>query len=509
MSMRITQSMMYSSFTGRMNNNLSDLMESNIQSGSQKRINRPSDDASGAARVVNLNATISTLKQYKENIDKASGWLSVADSTLASGDGSVQTLLTRIKELAEQGATGTYTADNRAQISFELRQSFEQLINLSNTTFNGKHIFSGHKTDQPAYVAGLGANSNDPSLAGMDFVVEGGASKSIIIQARGSGNADSVGYEYSDDGGKTWQAATVDAALPSPPYAAGKTRINAGGAGVIVDSNSTMTVADPTKANETDNGSWIYVRPTAVYQGDDHDNQVVSLYGTTTPATASGAFTRDTAVRIESVAGGLITYSYSTDDGGNWTQATSPDLGANSKLPLPSGFLNLQGTPSPAEQYLVHPHRAEINFTISNSSSITVNLVGKDIFGGLYNDPSNPSNSPTVVPGEGNIFEVVGRLIGYAETGSQDGMSKAVAEIDACMHTVLTRTAEVGGRSNRLQMTKSALALRQFDEEDSLSQAEDVDIMELTTRLSQQSTAYNSVLKSSSMIMQMSLVNFL
>jgi flagellar hook-associated protein 3 FlgL len=77
------------------------------------------------------------------------------------------------------------------------------------------------------------------------------------------------------------------------------------------------------------------------------------------------------------------------------------------------------------------------------------------------------------------------------------------------MALVSTRVAEVGGRENRLIVTQAALVMRTYSEEDHLSQMEDVDVTELMTRLAQQQIAYNSVLKSSSMIMQMSLVNFL
>lgn len=509
MALRVTQGIMYSTFNTQMNSNLSNLMESNIQSASQKRINRPSDDAAGAGKVVNLNASIAKLKQYQDNIGQAKGWLSLGAAMLGDGDGSVQAVLTRLMELAEQGATGTYTGSNREEMSFEIRELFMQLINISNTSFEGRRIFAGHKTDQPAYVAGLGVTCTDPALAGQTYQLEGDSSSTVLIQPLTSGTADTATYRYTSDGGKTWQNATVDAALPSPPYAAGKMRIDAGGVGVIFDAAATVTAVDPDNLNETNNGTWMYVRPTAIYQGDDSSNQVVSLYGTTTPATAQGNFTRDMSVRIDSVQGGLVTFSYSSDDGNNWTQGTAPDQGANTRLPVPAGYLSVSGTPIAGEQYIVHPHRAEIKFTISDSSDITVNLVGKNIFGGVYNDPSTPEAYPTVVGGSSNLFEAVGRLVAYAETNSQEGMQQALVDIKASMNSVLTGAAEVGGRGNRLAMTASNLLLRQYDEEDSLSAVEDVDVMELTTRLAQQQAAYNSVLKSTSMIMQMSLLNYL
>ena len=111
--------------------------------------------------------------------------------------------------------------------------------------------------------------------------------------------------------------------------------------------------------------------------------------------------------------------------------------------------------------------------------------------------------------GQANLFETLGDLIAALETNSQAGCQEALPKLEEAMKLVLTKAAEVGGRENRLITTQAAIVMRQYSEEDNLSAIEDVDIYELTARLAQQEVAYTSVLKSSSMIMQMSLVNFL
>ena len=63
--MRVSLRNQYSSFLFNLQNTQSRLMELNMQASSQKRINRPSDDAAGAGKVVNLNASIAKLKQYR------------------------------------------------------------------------------------------------------------------------------------------------------------------------------------------------------------------------------------------------------------------------------------------------------------------------------------------------------------------------------------------------------------------------------------------------------------
>ena len=73
MAIRVTQGIMYNSFVGGMNRNLGAFMESNIQSSSQKRVNKPSDDPFSAGRILNTRSTLSTLAIYEENIGQALG----------------------------------------------------------------------------------------------------------------------------------------------------------------------------------------------------------------------------------------------------------------------------------------------------------------------------------------------------------------------------------------------------------------------------------------------------
>lgn len=538
MALRVTQGLMYNSFVGNMNRNLGALMESNIQSSSQKRVNRPSDDPVSAARILRSRDTLNKLSTYKANTEMAMGWLNLADYTLASGDGSVQTLLSRLQVLAEQGATGSYSAENRLEISSEVRQLFEGLIQLSNTTFNGNQIFAGHKVDTPAYTEGLAVTCKDSeteaagltSLAGARFNVSGALERTMILQATEDGAADNVSYRYSMDGGSTWQE--VESLSTDP--ATGVATIVAGGVSIRFnaqddDGNTHMVTGvpplnDPTTGPDDesyrDNGTWLYIRPTAIYQGDDHDTQVAYGYGTISEATANGYFTRDVAVRIDDNDGTTISYSYSLDDGSNWTSATAPvgQAGADTHLLLPGGYLafDMANTPNVDEQFIVHPHRADINYQIGENDAIAVNNVGKNIFGGYYNYPGdkdasgNPIDYPVRVDeGQANLFEAVGELIAALETNDQAGCQAALPKLKDAMTMLLTKAAEVGGRENRLITTQAALVMRQYSEEDNLSSVEDIDITELMTRLSQQQVAYNSVLKSSSMIMQMSLVNFL
>ena len=139
--MRVSLRNQYSNFLYNLQDTQSRLMDLNMQASSQKRINKPSDDPVGTARVLNYRTSLSAIDQYRSNIDTAKGWLGLADESMMQ----VSALLTKLKGLAEQGATGTMTSSDREATSYEVRQIFSQLVNLANSRFEGNSIFGGQK----------------------------------------------------------------------------------------------------------------------------------------------------------------------------------------------------------------------------------------------------------------------------------------------------------------------------------------------------------------------------
>jgi flagellar hook-associated protein 3 FlgL len=547
--LRVSTQMMYTQSIDYINNKLSSLTDLNEQASSQKRVNRPSDDAVGAATILNLRTTLTSYDQYMENADTAKGWLATSDSTLTQ----VSTLITRAKSLAEQGATGTMSDENRKQISFEMRQIYEQLIAMANTKYQNKSIYGGQVTDQNAFSECLWMTSNDASLsaASNGFRIEGNSDTTVLVQFLKSGASigssatmSSCDVRYSIDGGKTFRLGTVTSN-------AGQIVVGMpeSGTSITFAKDVQVKVNSPTDTNDT-KGSWMWIRPSAVYKGDDADmaSTTVSSTGAGTglvAATARGSFAGNTLVRIDNstavTMGGDIQYSYSLDNGMNWvtgntvaadatSNGTTLNIAGGGLLTLAAGGSNwLQ----PGAQFLINPHTAGISLQISSSESVRVNDVGKDIFGGIYQDPkkvlanggarltmssSNASavfdSSSSIYNSNGgnatkNLFETMGNLVAFLETNNQQGVSQALEGLKLCQIQVTTSLASVGGRENRVNTTKTVLGNLSDSVTAQLSSVEDVDLTKLLTHLSQQETAYQAVLKSSSMIMQMSLMNYI
>ncbi|ACL74484.1 flagellar hook-associated protein FlgL [Ruminiclostridium cellulolyticum] len=142
--MRITNNMLISNMLTALGNNESRLSKYQNQLHTGKKIQLPSDDPIVAARALKLRTDVSKIEQYQKNLGDAQSWVDATDAALAQiGD-----ILKRAKELATQAANGTNSITETSDIGQEMKQLKVQLVHIANTTYSGRYMFSGFKTDQ-------------------------------------------------------------------------------------------------------------------------------------------------------------------------------------------------------------------------------------------------------------------------------------------------------------------------------------------------------------------------
>ncbi len=130
---------------------------------SGKRIRVPSDDPVGVARSLKLRADLKANEQLKRNTDDVLSWLETTEIALTG----IRDVMHRVKELALQGANGTYDEQDTRAIAEEIKELRDQLVSFGNSTYVGKYIFSGFLTDQ----APVQLDGGDGSL---DYQGDGG-----------------------------------------------------------------------------------------------------------------------------------------------------------------------------------------------------------------------------------------------------------------------------------------------------------------------------------------------
>ncbi|HSO63116.1 MAG TPA: flagellar hook-associated protein FlgL [Desulfobacterales bacterium] len=145
--MRITQNMMSNIFVRNIQKQTEAMLQRQEQLASQKRINRPSDDPGGMARVLDGRSTLAAIDQYVENIKQGKSRLEITEKTLEQVDDLVQ----QARKLAETNSGADVTADERALAAENVKEIYDQVMQLANSRFGGRYMFSGYQTGTPAF----------------------------------------------------------------------------------------------------------------------------------------------------------------------------------------------------------------------------------------------------------------------------------------------------------------------------------------------------------------------
>ena len=154
MALTINNNLMAATAARNLNNAYSKLSTSTQRLSSGLRINSSADDAAGLAVRELMRADIASLNQGVRNANDAISLIQTADGALQVIDEK----LIRMKELAEQAATGTYTSDQRLIIDSEYQAMASEITRIANATdFNGIYLLNGNLSG--ATHSGSGLNS--------------------------------------------------------------------------------------------------------------------------------------------------------------------------------------------------------------------------------------------------------------------------------------------------------------------------------------------------------------
>ena len=104
------------------------------------RINSSKDDAAGSAVSTKLEYKVSSLNVAGDNAQMGSSLLDTEEGTLDV----IQSNMTRIRDLTEQAANGTYGTDAMTAIKSEIAGRLSEVTRIASTTeFNGKKLLDG------------------------------------------------------------------------------------------------------------------------------------------------------------------------------------------------------------------------------------------------------------------------------------------------------------------------------------------------------------------------------
>ncbi len=140
MSLVINNNMMAANTARNLNAHYGRLATSTQRLSTGLRVNGAADDAAGLAIRELQRADIAALHQGARNANDAISMIQTADGAM----GVIDEKLIRLKELAEQAATGTYDSTQRLMIESEYQAMASEITRIANATdFNGIHLLDG------------------------------------------------------------------------------------------------------------------------------------------------------------------------------------------------------------------------------------------------------------------------------------------------------------------------------------------------------------------------------
>ncbi|WP_308620757.1 flagellin [uncultured Desulfovibrio sp.] len=152
--MYINNNSMASNVANTLTSHYNNLSTSTQRLSSGLRVNSAADDAAGLAIRELMRSDIAALQQGQRNANDAISLIQTADGAL----GVIDEKLVRMKELAEQAATGTYDSTQRLMIESEYQAMASEITRIANATdFNNIKLLDGSLSSDTHDGSGMAA----------------------------------------------------------------------------------------------------------------------------------------------------------------------------------------------------------------------------------------------------------------------------------------------------------------------------------------------------------------
>ena len=144
-----------------------------------KRINSAKDDAAGLAISTSMTSQIRGMNQSIRNANDGISMAQTAEGALQE----VTNMLQRVRELAVQSASGTYSDGDRANLQTEVAALTGQIGDvLADTKFNGVALFDGSAGTAGAVSIQVGANSGETVTLSFAAITDATTATTVATQ---------------------------------------------------------------------------------------------------------------------------------------------------------------------------------------------------------------------------------------------------------------------------------------------------------------------------------------
>lgn len=504
-----------------------------------KKVIFASDNPVAAAKILKFKTDIADMEQYGTNTRDAQALLDASESSIAE----MGNVLQRVRELAVQGANGTLTPSDTQKIKEEIVQLRNHMISSGNVNFAGKYMFSSHYTDRKLLT--------DDGKYNIPITAEDLITKPVAIYEISPNEYMPVGTHGMEIFGYELDASAFIANMPNDTMTKGTA---AEKSAVQVDFSLTTDYTAAT-LGVTVNGTTFSVDLTTM-QGsilspldmqkvlDQYNNAVNGPTRLSDVADVYFDGNKKMVIRNKTVgSAGSVAMVASTglSNGVNITSPNAPTplvpvtTSVNGIDAVGTSVVGTGGIAPLADFYgksFVMTYNGltkTISFPTTGSAVDLLNGIQSAIDTGFGAGKVTVSDSPltfqtitnpldlnqpqlriqNVVATESKLVNDMNAFIGFLDVGDTDSVSNILGEVDKHLQQLLAVRADLGARSNRLELIDSRISENSVTFTRLLSNSQDADMAEVIMYLKNAENVYKSALSVGGKIIQPSLLDFL
>lgn len=508
--MRITNTMITRNTKSNINSNKLLVDKYNTQMTTQKKISKASENPVIAIRSLRLSTTLSHINQYVENnIPDASAWMDVTETALTN----MISILTDIRTHCVNGSTDSLTADDRQIILDGLKSLSEQVYTEGNADYAGKSVFTGYRTNSTL--------TFEEDELDTTYRIEQDFDFSDLEEKRYYTGSVTVPEALTDNVGD------CDTEVSVATYE--RVRLAYGGDTELNNFSYTINGTQTDLITTDDAGN---VTTAANMQVFDNEAAWEEANGDKTVADDAIVYIKDTG---EFIFGKEIANTIS--DGRATMKVEYTKKGFEEGDVKPEYYYNCEDITDddPSKHVVYTKQDQDINYTIANNTSITINTQADQVFdSAIKRDVTELINvvqkaidaNDKVAKIEKMMQEVrysdqasQAKLQGYldaakkeadfADDNLQNTYEQYITRFDGYLESANIANTNVGSMKNRLTMTQTRVENQQTTLEELKSENEDRDISDIIIDYYASYNAYQSSLTAAGKLGERTLLDYI
>jgi len=457
--MRVANTMVYNMVQSNLGNSARAMNDAAETAITGNRILTLSDDPIGVSQSLNIQSGLDGFEQVERGISFGNSWLTASENALTQS----QNLIADTKILAAQMANSSISPADRIAAAEIVQNTIEEITSLANTKVGDRYIFSGSKTDKPAFT--------EPTTEVRTFEIMGSFE-----------DTDDFSFNFMDQGNLTLDVADIiPLADPTDPSD-------------VTKALASLLNANLKQANldfQTETGSHAVI--TGVSSGTNSEGNNILTFTFAEGLDVDNDHDINLGFVDDSEPATTLTVSEQTID----TEGGFDYKGDSSPFSIKIGDSTVAIGNNGEEIFSdMFQTLAELKISLTNDTFVDTPAV-----------VAVAAASAEGTEGEEGYVPPVEEVVGVdAITGVKDTMLNSLDDDFDILNVAIT---SVGTKMNRMDIKETIYQDLTLSETERLSGIVDADITEAITNLQQKQLAYQAALSASAKVMELSLLDYL